>query len=1096
MKEEDITSSDQTTVIPRRVSQESQEQSASTELQFEGWDRYKVLEFLGKGSTSRVYKAIDLALNRKVALKFILEGDSETEKRFIREARAQAQLEHTNVCKIHEVGNFSGKYFIAMQLIEGEVLSTASQKMSLEQRVLAIQKIAEALHSAHKMGIIHRDIKPSNIMVEKTDAGWHPYVLDFGLAREIAMEGLTVTGMILGTPAFMPPEQAWGESQKLDRRSDVYSLGATLYYVLSNKPPYEGNSMEVIVKLSQGDPTPLRKLAPEIPRDLETIVTKCMERNPDRRYDSAKALAEDLERYLNGDSILARPASLTYRLNKKIRKHQAAAAILAVSTFLVIVLGGIGIFSWWRAAQQVRIAKEFMQLAENMEWRMRVARMAPLHNLTEDKEQVNRKMNSILQRIQEAGTLAEGPGNYAYGRGLMELSKLDEAQRYLQKAWDAGYQTPENAYALGITLGHQYQQELEVAQRAENLSGKKSTIKDIETKYRDRILNYLSQSQGSEPEVRNYIEGLIKFYEKKYPEALEKARSAQKLWWLYEAGKLEGDIYMALGIEQFDRSNNEAALKYFSDAGNSFLRAMQIARSEPALYESDCWKWLQVMKVESSRGGDLKQPMDKGLAACDLALEVDPDSVIAYSWKAQISWRWTDELYYRGEYSENTLNNAIQFAQAAVQRKKNDFGAQFELGNAYHMKMMIDQSSGRDPNPSAVRAIEHFNSATKIKPYWATYNNLAVLYVDWAQYDVQHFKDPRSKLELSIQNSTKSAEMLPNSVGSLNTLGNAYIILGDYQIKNGIDPDSTLDRAIEALTKAHLASPKHPVPFLNLATAHVNKATSGLNRGKNPEDSSNRAIENSKKALELGGEGFATVYSIMASALVANAKYRIYQGQDPGDLNTPIEYSRKTLESGSNEGSLAYSTILDAYCTQADYNMNHGTDPSPLLNKARGIAKKAISEFPDSDLPVLGAEIEVLAGQWNLRSDRSPEKNLEKALQFVEQSLQRNATNTPALAVLAEIREAQATWFQRRNKPTQNVIDDGLTTCRKILDLRPSFAEVAVTMGKLHWLQAQTETDQQKRDESFRLAREAVQKAITLNSNLKRKYEPLIAQMR
>jgi serine/threonine-protein kinase len=1094
MRDED-SPSDQTTVIPRRTSNE-QEQSTSTELRFEGWDRYKVLEFLGKGSTSKVYKAIDLALNRKVALKFILEGDSDTEKRFIREARAQAQIEHTNVCKIHEVGTYSGKYFIAMQLIEGEILSTASQKMSLEQKVLSIQQIAEALHTAHKMGIIHRDIKPSNIMVEKTDAGWHPYVLDFGLAREIAMEGLTVTGMVLGTPAFMPPEQAWGESQKLDRRSDVYSLGGTLYYVLTNKPPYEGNSMEVILKLSQEDPTPVRKIAPEIPRDLETIVMKCMDRNPDRRYDSAKAFSEDLERYLNGDSIQARPATVAYRVKRKIQKHKTAAALLAISTFLVLVLGGIGIYSWWRAAQQVRIAKEFMQLAENMEWRMRVARMAPLHNLSEDREQVNRKMQSILQRIQEAGSLAEGPGNYAYGRGLMELSRLDEAQKYLQKAWDAGYRTPENAYALGITLGHQYQQELEAAQRAENLSGKKSTIKDIEAKYRDRILAYLSQSQGSEPEVRDYIEGLIKFYEKKYPEAIEKARSAQKLWWLYEAGKLEGDVYMALGIEQFDRANYEAALKHYSDAGNSFLRAMQIARSEPALYESDCWKWLEILKVESYRAGNMKEPMDKGLAACDLALEVDPNSAIAYGRKAQISWRWSEDLYYRGEYSEESLNNAIQFAQSAVERKKNDSYAHFELGNSYHMKMLVDLSSGRDPKMYGTKSIEHFNTAAKLKPYSSTYNNLAIVYVDLAQYDVQHFQDPRSKLELGIQNSKKAAELLPNSVAALNTLGNAHIILSDFQIKRGIDPEETLNRAIDALTKAHYANPKHPAVFLNLATAYVNQATSGLHRGRDPNNPSDRAIENSQRALELGGDGYATVYSIMGAALLTKAKYKIYQGQEPGELKRPIEYAKKTLESGSNEGSLAYNVLLDSYFTSADYNLNRGKDPSQILSDARDVAQKAISEFPDSDLSVQAAQIEVLAAQWDLRSGRSPEKNLEKASQLIEQSLKANSKNALALAVLAEIHEAQATWFQRQNKPLDAVISDGIITCKKALDLNPSLAETAATLGKLQWIQAQTETDSQKRSESLRIAREAVQKAITLNTNLKMKYEQLLSQMK
>ena len=325
--------SDQTTVVPRKKTHTPQEDTPE-EISFEGWERYQVSDFLGEGATSRVYKAIDPSLNRKVALKFIIERDSGTEKRFIREARAQAQIEHPNVCKIHEVGIFSGKHYIAMQFIEGQTLGVAAEKMTVEQKILTMKQVAEAVHAAHRIGIIHRDIKPSNVMVEKTDAGWHPYVPDFGLARETATEGATVTGMVFGTPSFMPPEQAWADSQKIDRRSDVYSLGATLYYILSRRAPYSGNTMEVILQLSQNDPPALRKISPELPKDLETIVMKCLERNPDRRYDSAKALAEDLERYLNGDSIQARPVTLSYRLQKKIRKHKNVAAILTISILL------------------------------------------------------------------------------------------------------------------------------------------------------------------------------------------------------------------------------------------------------------------------------------------------------------------------------------------------------------------------------------------------------------------------------------------------------------------------------------------------------------------------------------------------------------------------------------------------------------------------------------------------------------------------------------------------------------------------------------------------------------------------------------------
>ena len=138
-----------------------------------------------------------------------------------------------------------------------------------------------------------------------------------------------------------------------------------------------------------------------------------------------------------------------------------------------------------------------------------------------------------------------------------------------------------------------------------------------------------------------------------------KAKNARnKLWWLYEAGKLEGDVYMNLGAQEFEKGNYQTAMDAYSKAGNAYHLATQVARSEPSLYESDCWRWLQAMKVESERAGSLKQPMEKGLEACDMAIEVNPDSATAYARKAQLWWRWSDALYYRGEYSEEAVNNS------------------------------------------------------------------------------------------------------------------------------------------------------------------------------------------------------------------------------------------------------------------------------------------------------------------------------------------------------------------------------------------------------------------------------------------------------
>lgn len=225
--------------------------------------RYKILNLLGEGGMGKVYKAHDKKLNRYVALKFLKENDPLKQKRFLQEAQAQARLKNDAICKIFEVGEMDGKPFISMQYIEGENLRVAAREMNFEMKLNIIKKVAEGLQEAHKMGILHRDINPSNIMVEKDENGeYKPYIMDFGLAKEVAEPSVTQDGMIMGTLFYMSPEQARGLNKEMDRRSDIYSLGATLYEILSGEPPFTGDFAEVLEKIRKEDAVPLRKKTP------------------------------------------------------------------------------------------------------------------------------------------------------------------------------------------------------------------------------------------------------------------------------------------------------------------------------------------------------------------------------------------------------------------------------------------------------------------------------------------------------------------------------------------------------------------------------------------------------------------------------------------------------------------------------------------------------------------------------------------------------------------------------------------------------------------------------------------------------------------
>ncbi len=330
--------------------------------------RFKILSFLGAGGFGTAYLAHDPTLDRNVAIKVPRAGEFSSrndKERFVREAKNAARLRHDNIVQVYEI-NSEGEFpYIVSEYIDGMTLAERITGSSITYReiVRLMILIAEAVHYAHQQGIIHRDLKPSNIFL---NSSLKPYVADFGLARNMTAEHtMTLEGEILGTPAYMPPEQASGHLSLVSARSDVYSLGVILYRMLCGENPFRACGRMLIQQVIHEDPIPPRRINDRIPVDLETITLKAMDKIPDNRYQSAQELADDLRRWQNDQAIKARPESTFSKSWRWCRKNPRTSGLLATVAGLLIMLSAT--MAIWAMREQMlkQVAEGQQRLAES-----------------------------------------------------------------------------------------------------------------------------------------------------------------------------------------------------------------------------------------------------------------------------------------------------------------------------------------------------------------------------------------------------------------------------------------------------------------------------------------------------------------------------------------------------------------------------------------------------------------------------------------------------------------------------------------------------------------------------------------------------------
>lgn len=348
-------------------------------------DGYEILQFLGAGGMGIVWRAKQLGTNRQVALKVLnqsfLRSKGRAKIRFEREVTIAARLEHTNIARVYESGIHKNHYFYVMELIQGEPLNqyVQHQKLSMREILQLMYNVCLAVQHAHQNGIIHRDLKHSNIMVTP---GGQPLVLDFGLARDLFADDsdrkVSLDGDVMGTPEFMSPEQAAGDIDLVDTRSDVYSLGVIMYELLINKLPYDlpGQHYKDLKMIQEQEPTRPSSIFPRFDKDLEAILLKTLSKTPHKRYRSAGELADDIEHWLAGLPVNARSIDTWYLAKKFIRRNRLAVSIGGLLIIIILSTGFIGIYSYTQAPAKHKELE---------------------HRLEVQKKEINNKLDSLNQ---------------------------------------------------------------------------------------------------------------------------------------------------------------------------------------------------------------------------------------------------------------------------------------------------------------------------------------------------------------------------------------------------------------------------------------------------------------------------------------------------------------------------------------------------------------------------------------------------------------------------------------------------------------------------------------------------------------------------
>jgi serine/threonine-protein kinase len=821
--------------------------------------RYEVLERLGEGATAVVYRALDRELHRPVALKVPRQAvglSEESRQRFRREAQAAAGLSHPHVVMIYDAGEEGGQLYLVMELVEGRPLSDllGDARFDLNAQLRLLEKVARGVAAAHEKGIVHRDLKPSNILVT---SGGEPKVADFGLAHLVdSTAQLTRTGSSLGTPLYMSPEQVEGRGKEISPRTDVYSLGAILYEMVTGRPPHLGETMmEIYGRILREDPVPARRVKPEVPAQIETVAQKALEKDPRRRYPSAREFAEDLARHLAGEPVLARPLGRPERLYRALKKSVLARAITI----------GLGVSLLGGGAIALAVREKSGRLQAEREKRLSLlrdhARTSLEAVLKLRRAGANQAMKEFVPGLEAAyrQALESDPEvaevEYLMGRMHRALMDYDQAFEFEERALrkdplyaPALYERAvllANRYGAGLTkavaaarrlppgpVTAQTSRKIPLPDPSDVESGQQDLVAFRDTILRDctTLEDILSRNPGRSRHVGPAhiltVKGLLAFCRLELSdarhlleEAVRKDPSLEEAWAaLCEAGYRQANI-LARGST---KTKGEDVLHLYGEVESLYGKAL----SNDAGYTPH---WIGRADTRRhrgfflmTRGKDAIPDLLEAEADVSQALLLSPDSADAWFMRASIRQLVGVCRMDHGESPVKELTAAGEDLKVILARWSDLPLAWRQSGGNSIEWARWRRRSGQDPLPEYAAAEEAIRHALLLEPQdFQPYADLGLIRMNRAQWQMSHRLDPLPDLAEAEKDFTDALRLGRQLVQGWEERGMVRSLRGTYRMGKGGDGADDFAQAEEDLTEALRISPANGRVFAERGSARL-----------------------------------------------------------------------------------------------------------------------------------------------------------------------------------------------------------------------------------------------------------------------------------